>query len=407
METVKSLENCYQAEEVKIKLHIQKTIDDVTRMIRENGDKLLQELKDEYNKRKVNLNAQLKELECLESDMSYAREYAEKLMHYGNAAQLMSAKKGISSQKEELLRVETKFDPTETDYMEFKTYDDFCQAKTLGVLCNDLAERCTLVDVPEHVRVDENISITLDTGTTRKLCGLEVRAVVVKPDKSQENITVTDNNNVDPFSSVLSDDGSIITTDVNGRQVIVHDESGNVSRCFGKGVIEFPYGIAINPVNGKVYIADYSGHCIHIYSRDLEFCKKFGCHGKGEGQLHYPTDIAIDAERKVFVSDQDNHRIQVFDAEGQYLYSFGSEGSGDNQMRHPKGIALDCDDNVYVCDCGNNRVMKYESDGKFVCRIDSEDNKADDPRGICVTDDKPFGKVVVVSGKGCVQVFSQ
>ncbi|XP_070570758.1 E3 ubiquitin-protein ligase TRIM45-like [Ptychodera flava] len=170
METAESLDSCYQAEKEIMEQHIQKTIDDVTRIIRENGYKLLGELKDEYNRRKINLNAQLKELECVESDMSYAREYAEKLMHYGNAAQLMSAKKGISSQMEELLRVETKLDPTETDYMEFKPSDDFCKAKTLGVLCNDLAERCTLVDVPEHVRVNENIDITLETGTRHKRC---------------------------------------------------------------------------------------------------------------------------------------------------------------------------------------------------------------------------------------------
>ncbi|XP_070570853.1 tripartite motif-containing protein 2-like [Ptychodera flava] len=196
VETVTSLENCYQAEEVKIKLHIQKTIDDVTQMIRENGDKLLQELKDEYNTRKVNLNAQLKELECLESDMSYAREYAEKLMHYGNAAQLMSAKKGISSQMEELLRVETKLDPTETDYMEFKPSDDLCQAKTLGVLySSDLADRCTLENVPKYVRVNENISITLEVATLQRVnkrCEFKVDAVLTKPDKSQENITATD-----------------------------------------------------------------------------------------------------------------------------------------------------------------------------------------------------------------------
>ncbi|XP_070570865.1 tripartite motif-containing protein 2-like [Ptychodera flava] len=134
MKVVKSLDGCYQAEEESMKQHIQKTIDDVTRMIRENGDKLLQELKDEYDKRKVNLNAQLKELECRESDMSYAREYAERLVHYGNAAQLMSAKKGISAQMEELLRVETKTDPVETDNMEFQPSADFCKTKTIGVV---------------------------------------------------------------------------------------------------------------------------------------------------------------------------------------------------------------------------------------------------------------------------------
>ncbi|XP_070570768.1 tripartite motif-containing protein 2-like [Ptychodera flava] len=217
------------------------------------------------------------------------------------------------------------------------------------------------------------------------------------------NISTT----VSPDWSTVSEDGTIFTSDGTVGQVIGHDEFGRVLRCFGKGVISYCFGIAMSPMDGRVYVVDNKGHCIHIYDQDGNYCKSFGCEGQGQGQLCKPVGIAIDGEGKAFVSDRHNHRIQVFDAEGQYLYSFGSEGSGDNQMRYPSGIALDCDGNVYVCDKGNNRVMKYESDGKFIGRIDSEDNTVDDPRSICVTDDRPLGYVVTNSKGKNIQVFSQ
>ncbi|XP_070579814.1 tripartite motif-containing protein 2-like [Ptychodera flava] len=510
METIRSLDKCYQTEEKKMKGHIQKTIDDVTRMIREKGDTLLGELKDEYERRKINLNAQLKEMECVESDMSYAREYAEKLMHYGNAAQLMSAKKGIASQMEQLLNLETKTDPDETDYMEFQPCDDFYTTKSVGVLLvSTISDNCQLVDVPEFVRKDGDIIFTIATDIQRTKTvdeNVEINAVMTRPDNTLEDITAINNNdgtwslkskakmtgkheirvsvfkkpvkgspvtiNVIPMKglickfgrsgsgvgelndawgvrvtkdgkirvcergnnrlqthtldgqhsytttfsnmpstaspqfSAVSEDGSVFTTDSNSRKIIVHDENGSVIRCFGENVINYPFGIAISPVNGRVYVGDIHCHCIHIYSQDGHHYKSFGCQGQGNGQLNSPVDIAIDAEGNVSVSDQSNHRIQVFDAEGQYLYSFGSQGSGDNQMCYPRGLSLDSDGSVYVCDHGNNRVMKYDSRGKFICRIDSDDS-AESPSGICVTDDKPFGKVLVVNLNKCVQVFAQ
>ncbi|XP_070549816.1 E3 ubiquitin-protein ligase TRIM56-like [Ptychodera flava] len=74
-----TLDECYQREEGKIKVHIEQTIENMTRLIQENGDKILAELKNEYDTRKVNLNAQLKQLEIAEQDITSTREYIEKL----------------------------------------------------------------------------------------------------------------------------------------------------------------------------------------------------------------------------------------------------------------------------------------------------------------------------------------
>ncbi|XP_070578090.1 E3 ubiquitin-protein ligase TRIM56-like [Ptychodera flava] len=106
---LQSLETCVQRVENKIQEHTRRAIENITGMIQESGDQLVKELREEYNARKLNLDAQLKELEIMESDLSNAREYAENVMHYGNTSVLMSAKVGIASQMDQLVKLEAEF----------------------------------------------------------------------------------------------------------------------------------------------------------------------------------------------------------------------------------------------------------------------------------------------------------
>ncbi|XP_078000324.1 E3 ubiquitin-protein ligase TRIM45-like [Glandiceps talaboti] len=507
-QVLEALDKCYQTEEHKLKDHVQKTIDEVIRLIQQSGDTLLRELKEEYDNRKMNLDAQLKELEGAKNDLSHTREYTNNVMHYGSVGQLMVAKKGISAQVDVLLNIETETEPIEDDYLKFLPFDDFCDARCVGeIQKHDVSYKLTTV--PEFVRVGEDIKVTVATDTPQKTNrAIKIEAVLKKPDDSIDDVEMTKNNDntwtlntrgnicgkhelsvsvckkavngspacidvipqkgliwqtgksgsglgelnypygirstrgghlqvcdrgnhrlqtftskgqpntiikfsnisstVTPVYSVQADNGDIFTTDIGSNQVIVHDENGHVMRSFGKGTMKCPYGIAISPLNGMVYVVDFNGHCIHIYNQDGNLYKTFGTQGQGQGQLYYPYDIKVDYDGKVFVSEHHNHRIQVFNSEGQYLYSFGSQGSGDGQMNNPTGLAIDSASNVYVCDCTNNRVLKFTSDGEFISRIDSDDNPCSSPRGVYVTDDKPLGNVVVVNyGNNCVQMFAQ
>ncbi|XP_070578221.1 tripartite motif-containing protein 2-like [Ptychodera flava] len=129
---LQSLETCVQRVENKIQEHTRSAIENITGMIQESGDQLVKELREEYNARKLNLDAQLKELDIMESDLSNAREYAENVMHYGNTSVLMSAKVGIASQMDQLVKLEAECHPKESDYMEFEPYEDFCERKAVG-----------------------------------------------------------------------------------------------------------------------------------------------------------------------------------------------------------------------------------------------------------------------------------
>ncbi|XP_070570561.1 tripartite motif-containing protein 2-like [Ptychodera flava] len=510
-QTSESLDACFRREEGKTIEHVRKTIEEITRLIQDDGDRLLQELKVEYNTRKDNLNAQLKELEIVESDLSHAAEYAEYILRYGNAAQLMTVEKMVVSQLAGLLKIETKTNPVEGDYLEFEPRASFFEKKSLGVINTSISYRVS--EITEFPRRDEEIVVTVatvDTKTSETVVGRRVfvDAVMTSPDQREEKLKVHDNgdgtlsvktraktegqhefklsvrknpvqgspvrvkvipragllcrfgqqgsavgqfnypygvtltksgdalvcdynNNrlqcftsrgqhkkvlqiknltyaLRPFDAAVSADGNIFITDAGNKQIFVCDGDGKLIGCFGTGRLKCPIGITISPANGRVYVVDYSSHCIHVYGQDGNHIKSFGRQGSKRGEFYNPYFVCTDREGKVYVSDSFNDRIQVFNAYGQFLNEFGAKGSGDGQLNCPLGVTVDKDGYVYVADSRNRRIVKYVSDGKFVGRVDSDKDGLRNPHGICVTDDEPFGQVFVVDqANNCVKVFAQ
>ncbi|XP_006822974.1 tripartite motif-containing protein 2-like [Saccoglossus kowalevskii] len=146
------LENRFSEEEHKLNTRIERVVAEITAKIRENEAELLQEMNKVFSERKQNLHAQMKELEIAENDVKHARDFATNLMNYGNATQLMFTKKGMTSQIKKLIKLETKQDPTEHDYIEFQSSDDFCKTKTLGVILHN-KYNFEIKDVPKYGRI--------------------------------------------------------------------------------------------------------------------------------------------------------------------------------------------------------------------------------------------------------------
>ena len=73
---------------------------------------------------------------------------------------------------------------------------------------------------------------------------------------------------------------------------------------------------------------------------------------------------------KFFVSYDAVHCVKVFNKEGIFLYNIGSEGSGDGQLIYPTGLAIDKFNHLIVCDSGNNRLQVFTLDGKFLTKVE-------------------------------------
>ena len=131
--------------------------------------------------------------------------------------------------------------------------------------------------------------------------------------------------------------------------------------------------------------------------------------GSGAGQCDFPRGIAADPHNgHVFIADQNNLRIDELNPLGQFVKAWGwdvvasgpgntgsgfeicvpengdtckagIEGTGIGQFGSPQGVALDSAGNVYVVDHGlpsNRRVQKFSPTGQFLLMFGGEVNKS-------------------------------
>ncbi len=71
------------------------------------------------------------------------------------------------------------------------------------------------------------------------------------------------------------------------------------------GEFSYPYGVATNPLNGDIIVADCKNKRIQIFNRDGAFLEKFDVEG-------YPYGVSVNSKGDIIVTDESNHRIQIF-----------------------------------------------------------------------------------------------
>ena len=134
-----------------------------------------------------------------------------------------------------------------------------------------------------------------------------------------------------------------------------------------------PMDVALGP-DGLMYVVNRGFEYKPISVRvtmctiDEKFLGQFAQFGEGDGDLFWPTSIALDRDQNVYVSDDWLNRVSIFDKKGEFLRKWGVTGSGDGEINKPSGIRFDKDDNLYMVDSGNNRVQKFTKDGKFLAK---------------------------------------
>ncbi len=174
--------------------------------------------------------------------------------------------------------------------------------------------------------------------------------------------------------------------------IVTHDEEliGEFgSYGDGDGQLIWPTAIAVDG-NGRVYVADEWLNRISIFDKDGNYLSKWGTPGSGDGELNGPAALAITSDGNMLVSDAGNHRLQKFSLDGQYLAQCGSFGSGPGQFNRPWGLGLDADDNVYVADWRNDRIQKISPTGECLAICGSSGSAVGQfnrPSGVCVDQD--------------------
>ncbi len=171
-----------------------------------------------------------------------------------------------------------------------------------------------------------------------------------------------------PMGVTTGSSGRIYVTDTLENRAVVYDHDGNFLLGIGeKGRFDQPVGIAVNEDLGRVYIVDTRKHNVSVFdAKEGKFLFDFGGRGVEDGQLNWPTNIAVDKDGKLYVMDTFNFRAQVFDADGKFLFKFGGVGTALGHFSKPKGIAVDSEGHIYVVDAAFSNIQIFDSKGQLL-----------------------------------------
>jgi DNA-binding beta-propeller fold protein YncE len=118
--------------------------------------------------------------------------------------------------------------------------------------------------------------------------------------------------------------------------------------------------------NGNVYVADYAGNKVAVYTPDNKLLK--------EWEVPLPLDVAVTKDR-IYVSTLAG--VAAFERDYSFVGLWGRRGGGPEEFDTPRGIVAGPDGTVYVSDTNNARVKAYSKDGvlKWIWPADRREAK--------------------------------
>ena len=178
-----------------------------------------------------------------------------------------------------------------------------------------------------------------------------------------------DYNFVSPIGVAIAKNGDVLATDTDLKRVIRLDaKTGNPMGEFGFEDLERPTGLAVDPISGRVYVADTEEHNIKVFDEKGKLVQIIGQVGEKPGEFNTPTDLAF-AGDKLYVTDTFNARVQVFDNQGKFITFVGKRGRYLGNLVRPKGVTADSEGNVYIVESFHDYLLIYNQNARFLLPI--------------------------------------
>ena len=171
-----------------------------------------------------------------------------------------------------------------------------------------------------------------------------------------------------PVGIALSPSGRVWVADAELGAVVVLDARGNPQGFWGKGILRRPTGLAFDPEQGLLYVADTAAHDIRVFDGEGQLVRTIGRRGNAPGEFNAPTHLGFRFGR-LYVADTLNARVQVLNPDGRPIKSIGHRGLRLGNMVRPKGVALDDEGNLYVVESYYDYLLIYDDQGRFLMPI--------------------------------------
>lgn len=171
-----------------------------------------------------------------------------------------------------------------------------------------------------------------------------------------------------PVGIVSGSGGETFVADAELGLVARLDIVGKPIGVIGHKLLQRPTGLAWDPEERILYVADTAADQIKLFDRDGKLLKTIGKGGDLEGDFNGPTHVAF-VRNRLYVSDTLNARVQIFDAEGRLVRILGKRGRTLGDLVRPKGVAVDGEGNIYVVESFHDHVLIFDRDGHFLMPI--------------------------------------
>jgi tripartite motif-containing protein 71 len=207
------------------------------------------------------------------------------------------------------------------------------------------------------------------------------------------------------WGAATAADGSIFIGDYWNYTVRRYSKGGTLLQSIsakgsGPGQNLAPHGLAVDPRDGAMYVADLNAQEIDKFDAQGNHVRSFSTYVPGVTVPYpYVTRLAVNSEGLVYAVSSHNlpptysHRIVVFNPDGTYRSSFGTNGNAPGQLGLVRGIDIGPDDEVYLGDTGKGAVQVFSKTGTYLRTIGAGRFNGD-MRGVRV--DKARGWLYVV-----------
>ena len=178
--------------------------------------------------------------------------------------------------------------------------------------------------------------------------------------QSGEYISTFHNGNSlsEPRGISFDADGNLIVCDAGNKCIRFFSPDGNIFKTIGAGRLRMPFNCVCH--KGKLFVSDRDAHLIKVYNNNGRFLYEFGTYGTGDGELSYPTGLAVDKMGHLLVCCSDKHRVKVFTLDGKFVAKFGECGKGLGQMLSPSSVSVLKSGHIVVSEFDNNRLQIFE-----------------------------------------------
>jgi DNA-binding beta-propeller fold protein YncE len=160
--------------------------------------------------------------------------------------------------------------------------------------------------------------------------------------------------------------GDLYVADTGRRQVVILKRDGQFKAAIGSGQDMKPTDVKVS--DNKVYVVDMMNRKVVVFDKTTH--KRMMSIPDDDtpmaGRLFTPTNVAIDDNGGIHVSDAGSFRVQSYTSDGEFVKGLGEHGDAPGQFARPKGVAVDSEGRFYVVDAAFSLVQMFDKKGDLL-----------------------------------------